>query len=252
MDDFKLVGGCSPRGEFSLGHLVCEVTPFGRHDLIHLHLERFLAAVADASLAGSVQGGQIARQVMGIDDVIRILKQVAITFLDDDFVLQPAQDNARLLVDAPLQREGPSHGHQDHKSHSPESPQSALQCPEGRTLQHHNVLGRAKKEPERSRNFLFVCFEQADSGQLHAAAVLKPGQFVPGLRIEYASLENRVVRLHDQDFLAGPSLLSVERSLDANYFRVVGPLKHLGCRSLYGNGFQAGAKPSKCGVHQDW
>ena len=175
VDDLKLVGGCSPRGEFSLGHLVCEVTPFGRHDLIHLHLERFLAAVADASLAGSVQRGQIARQVMGIDDVIRILKEVAITFLDDDFVLQPAQDNACLLVYAPFQREGPSHGRQDHKSHSPESPQSALQCPEGRTLQDDNIFGRAKKEPERPRDFLVVCFEQADSGQLHAAAVFKPG-----------------------------------------------------------------------------
>ena len=131
VDDLKLIGGCSPKGEFALGHLVGQIVAFGRHDLIHLHLERFLAAVADASLACSVQGGEISRQVVRIDNVIRILKQVAVAFLDDDFVLQPAQDDARLLVHAPFQREGPSRGHQDHDPHNPQSPQSARQRPEG-------------------------------------------------------------------------------------------------------------------------
>src|SRR5205809_7628230 len=67
----------------------------------------------------------------------------------------------------------------------------------GRLSRTTTSWGGAKKEPEGPRDLVLIRFEQADSGQLQPAAILKISRHLPGLQIEYLGLENRVTRLQN-------------------------------------------------------
>ena len=57
-----------------LGEFRCE-------DLRDIHLERFIICIADDLFAGFVNRGVVTLEIVGVDNVVSVFKQVSIAFL---------------------------------------------------------------------------------------------------------------------------------------------------------------------------
>jgi hypothetical protein len=80
-DDLELVERRRAAGDLARGHLACERQALRRHDLCDVHAQRFLARVARDARRRVVRGAQVALQVVHVDEVVRVVEEVAVALL---------------------------------------------------------------------------------------------------------------------------------------------------------------------------
>ena len=80
--DLELVGAAfGIAGELAADHLLRTLQVLGRHHLAHVQLQGLGAGVSGDPLAGPVERGEVAGEVVGVDDVVRVLDDLLVALL---------------------------------------------------------------------------------------------------------------------------------------------------------------------------
>ena len=137
-DVFNLVGCDAAMRELLLKHLPRQFPMVGRHQVLGLQGEDFLAVVTGQPQPGLIGRSVIAFQIVGVNEVIGVFHQVAIPLFQSRFAFQPLADHFGLPADAAAQGHHETASRQDHHHHRPRHSDSAFRRPPGQTLQKPN------------------------------------------------------------------------------------------------------------------